>query len=259
MNRSRPAFTRRSRSSPGRRDRRQQRVELGFVVRVAVDARARHHLRVVLAVTRDRQVRDHGEADGERLHAREAARVLDERVGRLHQRRHVVGPADDGAVRRAASSSARSLSSRPHTVIGWNSPLRPIASTVASTSPTPHEPATTSTARSRGSSPSAAPHRVAVDDGVAEPVADERPTGARVLAAAVGGGLRRELAHREVAVDAGVDPQGVDGEVGEEGDDRDPQRLLAAHAAEHERRQRVHRHDRVGTELLDRACGACGA
>ena len=53
-----------------------------------------------------------------------------------------------------SSSDARSLSSFPHTVIAWYcGPHRVIASTVDGTSPTPHEPATTSTARSCGSMP----------------------------------------------------------------------------------------------------------
>ena len=78
-------------------DRPQDVVQLLLAARVAVDARARHELGVLLAVPRDRQVRDHGEAGGERLHAGEAARVLDERVGRGHERGHLVGPADHGA------------------------------------------------------------------------------------------------------------------------------------------------------------------
>ncbi len=48
-------------------------------------------------------------------------------------------------------------------------------------------------------------------------------------------------------------PQRVDREVGEVGEDRHAQLLLAPHASEHERRERVHRHDRVGPEVLDRA------
>ena len=62
----------------------------------------------------------------------------------------------------------------------------------------------------------AAAHRGAVDPGVAEPLADQRPVRTRVLAAACRRRLGRELAHREVAVDAAVDPERVDGEVGED-------------------------------------------
>ena len=83
----------------------QDRLQLVLVAGVTVDAGARHHLGVVLAVAGDGSERDHRQPDGERLHARESTGVLDERVGRRHQRRHLVGPADDRP--EARSSPAR--------------------------------------------------------------------------------------------------------------------------------------------------------
>ena len=103
-----------------------------------------------------------------------------------------------------------------------------------------------------GGEPEVAADGVAVVLGVAEALAHERPARAGVLAAAGFGRRRRDLTHREMAVDATVDPERVDGEVGEVGDHRDPELLLAPHTAEDERRQRIHRHDRVGPEVLDR-------
>ena len=150
------------------------------------------------------------------------------------------------------SSSACSFSSWPQTVMGWNSPDRPIASTVARTSPTPHEPATTSTARSSGARPSALRTAARSMRASRKLLAHQRPVCTRVLAAACRRRLGRQLADGKMTVDAGVHPERVDREVGEEGHDRNAERLRAAHASEHERRERVHRHDRVGTELLDR-------
>ena len=72
-------------------------MQLVLVAGVAVDPHLRHHLGVVLAVPGDRLERDDGQPDGEGLHAGEPAGVLDHRVGRAHERGHLVGPADDGA------------------------------------------------------------------------------------------------------------------------------------------------------------------
>ena len=80
-----------------RRDRGQRGRELGLRPRVAGDADLGHPLRVVLAVTGDRQEGDNGQPGGERLVRGQTAGVLHHRVARGHELGHLVGPADHGA------------------------------------------------------------------------------------------------------------------------------------------------------------------
>ena len=123
-----------------------------------------------------------------------------------------------------SSSSARSFSSRPHTVMGWNSP--DFADRFDGRDARRRRPTSRPRRAPRGR-PGSRPRllRIAVTVvlGDAEPLADEGPVRVGVLAATRGwraGG--RDLAHREVAVDAAVHPERVDREVGEVGERRGP-------------------------------------
>ena len=98
----------------------------------------------------------------------------------------------------------------------------------------PQEPATTSTARSSGASPSALRTAARSIRLVAETVADQRPVRARILAAAFSRRLGGERTDGKVTVDARVDPERVDREVGEIGDDRNSELLRLPHAPEDE-------------------------
>ena len=59
-----------------------------------------------------------GTPGGEGLHRREAARVLDQRVGGRHEGRHLAVQPMTVPPNPSSISDARSLSSRPQTVIG---------------------------------------------------------------------------------------------------------------------------------------------
>ena len=92
----------------------------------------------------------------------------------------------------------------------------------------PHDPATTSTARSSGASPSAL-RTAARSIRLSRNRSPTRgPCATRVLAAALSCRLGRELTDGKVTVDARVDPERVDREVGEIGDDGNAELLRAS-------------------------------
>ena len=159
------------------RDVAQDRGELGFVARVAVDPGAGHHLGVVLAMAGDRLEGDDRKTDGERLHAGEPTGVLDQRVGRRHERRHLVGPADHGA------EPAR-LELGPEVVVATADGDRVELPGAPDRLDRRHDVADPPGAGHDehgavfGSEPEFAAHRLAVVVGLAEPLADERPAGA---------------------------------------------------------------------------------
>ena len=78
---------------------------------------------------------------------------------------------------------------------------------------------------------------------------DEGTSSVVLASAPLGRGLGRERADRQVQIHAGVDPEGVDREIGEVRGDRDPQPAFLAHPAQDQRRERVGRDDGVRTRL----------
>jgi hypothetical protein len=101
---------------------------------------------------------------------------------------------------------------------------------VARTSPTPQDPATTSTARSAGAEAERGPCRGSVRQaaGIERLGGHDRTARYGGAAGAVGSHLGRPVVDGQVQVDPVVDPQRVDAEVGDEVDSgmvrrRDPQ------------------------------------
>ena len=175
-------------------------MQLLFIAGVAIDAGARHHLGVVLAVPGDGHEGDHREPDRERLHAGESAGVLDQCVGRRHQGRHLVGPADDRAVAAGlelgaervvspADGDRMELSTAPDCFDGRDDVADPPGAGDDEYGAIVVE------------QPEVAPHRIAVVLRIAESLAHERSAGTGVLPAAGLRGLGRDLAHGQVTVD----------------------------------------------------------
>ena len=160
-------------------------VQLVLVARVAVDPGAGHHLRVVLAVPGDRLEGDHRQPDRERLHAGEAACVLDQGVGRGHERRHLVGPPDHGA-------EAPHLELGPEVVVapahGDGVELAASADGLDGGDDVAHAPRAGDDEHGAvvGREAEVAAHGLAVVARLPEAVADQRPAGPGVLAAARG-------------------------------------------------------------------------
>ena len=121
---------------------------------------------------------------------------------------------------------------------------------VASTPPTPHEPATTSTARSAAVSPSPLAGLLPSGQGHGlERLGDDRPARHRGSSGPPGGHLRRAVVDRQVDVDATMHPEGVDAEVGDEVDGRDGETAAGSQPAEAEGGQRIGGHDHAGSRL----------
>ena len=222
--------------------------ELVGVGGVGGDAGFCHLLGVVLAVAGDGLEAHDRQPGGEGLHAREPPGVLHQSVGRCHQGGHLVGPAEDvpavvalepaaQLLVVAAHHDGRKAAGREDRVVG----LGHIADAPGAGD---HEDEALAVVEAQRPAGGGAGGQVGE-----EALGDHRSRCGGGPARASGRRLGRLRMHAHVEVDAGMGPQRVDGEVGDEGGDRNAEPPLLAGRAQDQRRHGVGRDDDVGVRL----------
>ena len=191
---------------------------------------------------------DDGQAGGEGFHAREPARVLYEGVGGRHQRGHLVGPPEDVAPGAPLELAAQLLVVAAHgqrrIAPGVEDGVKGLGYVADAPGARDHEDQALVVIESEG-----AAGRRPVGQAGMEPLGDHGPGCAGRSSRASRSRFGRLRVHAHVQVDAGVRPQRVDGEVGDEGGDGRVEATLLAGTPEHERGHRIGRDDDVGLGL----------